>query len=99
MQTTTPLLPHQQTAVAKMLPTRAGALFMDIGTGKSRTTIELAKVRQEKYDLLFWFCPVSLKETIRQEWRKHSDLSDEEVKVWDEKVSCDQLPTCPYCWY
>lgn len=93
MQTTTPLLPHQHPAVAKMLPSRVGALFMDIGTGKSRTTIEIAKIRQEKYDRLFWFCPVSLKETIRQEWRKHTDLSDEEVKVWDEKVATDHLPT------
>jgi SNF2 family DNA or RNA helicase len=92
MQTITPLLPHQHLAVAKMLPSRVGALFMDIGTGKSRTTIEIAKIRQAKYDRLFWFCPVSLKETIRQEWRKHTDLADEEVKVWDDKVVTDHLP-------
>lgn len=93
MQTTTPLLPHQEIAVAKMLPTRAGALFMDIGVGKTRTTIELAKIRQEKYDRLFWFCPVSLKETVAQEWRKHTDLPEESIKVWDEKVASDHLPT------
>lgn len=93
MQTITPLLPHQHTAVAKMLPSRVGALFMDLGTGKTRTTIEIAKIRQEKYDRLFWFCPVSLKETIRQEWRKHTDLSDEMIKVWDDKVASDHLPT------
>lgn len=93
MQTTTPLLPHQQTAVAKMLPTRVGALFMAIGTGKSRTTIEIAKIRQEKYGRLFWFCPVSLKETIYQEWRKHTDVPACLIKVWDEQVSSDRLPT------
>jgi SNF2 family DNA or RNA helicase len=93
MQTTTPLMPHQHPAVAKMLPTRVGALFMAIGTGKSRTTIEIAKIRQEKYDRLFWFCPVSLKETIYQEWRKHTDVSDEMIKVWDDKVASDNLPT------
>lgn len=66
---------------------------MDIGTGKTRTTIEIAKIRQEKYDRLFWFCPVSLKETIYQEWRKHTDVSEEAIKVWDEKVASDHLPT------
>ncbi len=93
MQTITPLMPHQQTAVAKMLPTRVGALFMQIGTGKTRTTIEIAKIREKKYDRLFWFCPVSLKETITQEWRKHTDVSEGMVKVWDDKVSTTHLPT------
>lgn len=93
MLTTTDLLPHQADAVAKMLPTRVGALFMDIGTGKTRTTIEIAKIRQGKYDCLFWFCPVSLKETIYQEWRKHTDITDEMITVWNEKVAIDHLPT------
>jgi SNF2 family DNA or RNA helicase len=93
MQTTTPLMPHQHPAVAKMLPSRVGALFMAIGTGKSRTTIEIARIRQDKYDLLFWFCPVSLKETIRQEWRKHTDLTEDAIKVWDDKVATNNLPT------
>lgn len=92
MQTITALMPHQQVAVAKMIPTRVGALFMEIGTGKSRTTIEIAKIRQEKYDYLFWFCPVSLKETICQEWRKHTDVSEDQIKIWDEKVAKDHLP-------
>lgn len=92
MQTTTPLMPHQQIAVAKMLPTRVGALFMDMGIGKTRTTIEIAKIRQEKYDRLFWFCPVSLKETICQEWKKHTDLPACLIKVWDEQVSTECLP-------
>jgi SNF2 family DNA or RNA helicase len=92
MQTTTSLMPHQIPAIAKMLPSKVGALFMDIGTGKGRTTIEIAKIRQDKYDRLFWFCPVSLKETIYQEWRKHTDLPDSLMKVWDDKVASDNLP-------
>jgi SNF2 family DNA or RNA helicase len=93
MQTTTSLLPHQRPAVAKMLPSRVGALFLPIGTGKTRTTIEIAKIRQEKYDRLFWFCPVSLKETIYQEWRLHTDIADNFIKIWDDKVADDHLPT------
>jgi len=34
-QTTTSLMPHQVPAVDKMLPTRVGGLFMDMGTGKA----------------------------------------------------------------
>lgn len=92
IRTMTPLMPHQYPVIAKMLPTRVGALFMAIGTGKSRTTIEIAKIRQEKYDRLFWFCPVSLKETIYQEWRKHTDVDDGLIKIWDDKVASDNLP-------
>ncbi len=91
-QPITSLLPHQVTAVAKMLPTRVGALFMEMGTGKTRTVIELARLRQGKYDRVFWFCPVSLKETIAQEWRKHTDLPPDLLKVWDERVADDRLP-------
>jgi hypothetical protein len=38
---------QQRAAVAKMLPTRIGALFMEMGTGKSLTAIQLAVIRQE----------------------------------------------------
>ena len=85
--TTTELMPHQEPAVAKLLPSRVGAMFMDMGTGKSRTLIELARIRQEKWDRLFWFCPVSLKETVRHELLKHTNLTDDAIHVWDDKTS------------
>jgi len=42
---------------------------MDMGTGKSRTAIELA----DRWHVgnVVWFCPVSLKETVRREIKKH----------------------------
>lgn len=46
--TTTDLLPHQIDAVAKLLPTRVGGLFAEMGTGKSRILIEIAKLRAAK---------------------------------------------------
>ena len=88
--TTTELLPHQIAAVEKMLPTRVGALFMEMGTGKSRTAIELAKIRARKIDKVVWFCPVSLKETVRQEILKHTDCQD--ICVFDDKTSEDNIP-------
>lgn len=92
MQTTTDLMPHQVAAVAKMLPSRIGALFLDMGLGKSRVTVELAKIRQQKWDRLFWFVPCSLKETISHEIRKHTDLSDADIAVWGEQVTDARLP-------
>jgi SNF2 family DNA or RNA helicase len=93
IKTITQLMPHQQAAIAKLLPSKVGALFADLGTGKSLMAIKLAEIRQQKYDRVFWFCPVSLKETIRQEWRKHTDVQEDDIKVWDDKVADDNLPT------
>lgn len=90
--TRTELMPHQQPAVAKLLPARVGGLFMDMGTGKSRTLLELAKLRQEKFDHLFWFAPVSLKETVRQEVIKHTTLTDTGIYVFDERTNARNVP-------
>jgi SNF2 family DNA or RNA helicase len=92
MKTTTELLPHQAAAVAKLLPTRVGALFMEMGTGKSRTALELACLRQKKWDRLFWFVPCSLKETLYREILKHTDLSEADIALWGEQVADDRLP-------
>jgi len=65
----TPLYAHQEAAARKLAPLPYGALFMDMGTGKSRTAIELAHRWRARN--VVWFAPVSLKETVRQEIRKH----------------------------
>jgi len=85
--TKTELLAHQREAVAKLLPTRVGALFMDMGTGKTRAAIELARIRAEKIDRVLWFCPVSLKETIRQQIILHTDCTDAQINVFNDKTS------------
>lgn len=85
--TKTALLPHQREAIAKLLPTRVGALFMDMGTGKSRTAIELARLRAGKIDRVLWFCPVSLKETIRRQITTHTDCSAGDVYVFSDKTN------------
>ena len=65
----TPLYAHQEAAVRKLAPLPYGALFMEMGTGKSRTAIELA--HRWGVGNVVWFTPVSLKETVRREIRKH----------------------------
>lgn len=93
----TPLLNHQQEAIAKLLPARVGALFMEMGTGKSRTAIELARLRQHKISQIVWFCPVALKQTVRYEILKHTDDTDADICVFNDKTNSRNLPACR--WY
>lgn len=90
--TITETLPHQTDAVAKLLPSRVNALFAEMGTGKSRIAIELARLRQAKISRVVWFCPVSLRETIRHEILKHTDCTDEDLFVFDDRVDDRTVP-------
>ena len=93
--TKTNLMAHQQEAVDKVLPSRVGALFMDMGTGKGRTTIELTNIRASKLDKVVWFTPVSLKLSVKQEIIKHTDCDD--IYVFDNKTNQRNLPKVR--WY
>lgn len=73
MRLKTELMPHQRDAFAKVSRHRVGALFMDMGTGKSRTAIELIHLyRQRTKRRCVWICPVNAKPTIAAEIAKHS---------------------------
>jgi len=87
LQTKTTLFTHQQKAVAKVLPSKYNALFMDMGTGKTRTTIELLKIREGKYDKVFWITPVTLKYNVYLEFLKHTNLSKDDIYVFDDKTT------------
>ena len=56
--TTTELMFHQVPAVEKMMHTRVGALFMEMGTGKTRCAIEMVARRQQRIRKVIIFCPV-----------------------------------------
>jgi SNF2 family DNA or RNA helicase len=87
MNLRTSLFEWQQPAVAKLLPTRVGGLFMDMGTGKTRCAIELIARRRSRIDRVVWFCPVTLKETIYGELLKHTDLLESAICVFDEHTT------------
>ena len=97
MNTTTALLDHQHAPVRKLLPLRVGALFMEMGTGKTRVVIELTAQRQARISNVVYFCPVSLKETVRQELMRHTDLTDADIFVFDDRTSARRLPAA--FWY
>lgn len=88
INTVTDLMHHQEEAAIKLLPIKVGALFMDMGTGKSRTVIELAKARfnRGKINKIIWLSPVSLKQTVRQEIEKHTG-TDAHTYVFDSKTN------------
>ncbi len=65
---------------------------MDMGTGKTRTAIELVSRRAHRVWNVVWFCPVSLKETIAAEIRKHTDSIPDDICVWDDKITAETVP-------
>ncbi len=94
---TTELLNHQRIGSEKLSPIRVGALFADMGTGKSRLAIELAARRMQKIDRVVWFTLVSLKETVRTEILKHTNSQPGDICVFDGKITDGNIPECS--WY
>lgn len=97
IELTTPLMSHQVDAVNKMLPSRVGGLFMEMGTGKSRVAIELIAKRQHKIDKVVYFCPVSLKETVVQEIIKHTNCKQSDICVFNSRSNAQNI--AGYFWY
>ncbi len=89
-ETTTELMPWQEAAVNKLKPTRVGGLFMEQGTGKTRTIFEIVNRRAHKIDRVVYFCPVSLKSTVYLEILKHTDSKD--IYIFDEKTTSENIP-------
>lgn len=64
---------HQRAAVEKLSKLRAGALFMKMGTGKTKVALDLIKAQQAKFDIVIWIAPAAL---IREKSYK------DEIKKW-----------------
>lgn len=79
--TTTSLLPHQEAAVGKLRASRVGALFMEMGTGKTRTAFELVHLRRGRISRVVYFCPVSLRHAVLGELVRHTDVAPEDVCI------------------
>jgi len=76
------VLQFQQTkAVAKLKKVKVGALYMEQGTGKTRTMLELIDMRLQKGKInhVIWLCPCSAKENLRKEFIKHTGSEQNEL--------------------
>ena len=73
MNTITNLYKHQELAFEKLHKLKVGALYMEQGTGKTRTALELIKHRINlgKIEKVIWLCPCSVKEDLRRDIIKH----------------------------
>ncbi len=81
---------EQEEAFAKMSKLKAGALFMDMGTGKTKVALDLAISRQNYYDLIIWIAPASLikNSSYKEEILKWSSLLKKKIKYFSiESVS------------
>lgn len=80
MQFLTGLMEHQKKAINKLQKIKVNALFMEQGTGKTRTALELINIRlnKERINHVVWLCPCSVKENLRRDIIKHtgSEQSD-----------------------
>lgn len=78
-----PLLPRQEEAVEKLRHIKIGALYMEMGTGKTITALSLIARRMNagKVDRVLWLCPCSIKGDIAASIAKHSDLAVPQLTI------------------
>lgn len=84
MNLITKLMPHQVDAVKKLKRLKVGALYMEQGTGKTRTALELLKIKfdSKKINKAIWLCPCSVKENLRRDIIKHTgNFPDEIIEI------------------
>lgn len=70
----TELMDHQIDAVNKLRKLKVGALYMEMGTGKTRTALELLNIRlsRGRVKKCLWFCPCSVKRNLEIDIMKHA---------------------------
>ena len=84
MKTKTALYPWQQAAVDKLLGIRVGALYMEMGTGKTRTALEMIRRRLDagRLDHVLWLCPCSVRQSLREDIAKHADGALSRIAIY-----------------
>ena len=60
----------QERAFKKLSRLKCGALFMEMGTGKTKVALDLIASKAKKIDYILWICPYSLKSEIESELLK-----------------------------
>ena len=67
---------NQELAFEKLSRLKVGALFMEMGTGKTKVALDLIASKRHKVDYVLWICPCSLKSEIEAERTKwHPELT------------------------
>lgn len=67
---------NQKLAFEKLSRLKVGALFMEMGTGKTKVALDLIASKAHKVDYILWICPFSIKGEIEAERLKwHEELT------------------------
>ena len=84
MQLKTDLYPWQANAVEKLIGIRVGALYMEMGTGKTRTALEMIQRRLDagKLDHVLWLCPCSVRQNLKEDINKHADNAFSRIAIY-----------------
>lgn len=78
---------NQKEAIDKLSKLKVGALFMEMGTGKTKVALELLASKKSKVQYLLWISPFSLKNEVVAEIKKwHPELLNE-----IEVVGCETI--------
>jgi len=72
-------LNSQSKAIDKLKSVKCGALFMDAGTGKTLSSLEL--IKNTETDLIIWFTPFQTKENLLKELNKWGGLDCEIIGI------------------
>ena len=95
MRLLTDLLDYQQDAVDKLSKIKVGALYMEQGTGKTRTTLSLIEPRLNagKVEAVLWLCPCSVKRNLREDIIYHCGEFPREILIFgiESLSSSDRL--------
>ena len=93
----TRLYEYQCKAVDKLSKLKVGALYMEQGTGKTRTALEIIKNKmiKGKVEVVLWLCPCSVKNNLKEDIIKHTGQKPSEnniiIKGIESLSSSDRL--------
>lgn len=83
MRLITQLFDYQAAAVDKLLNVKVGALYMEMGTGKTRTALELVKRRLDagKVSQVLWLCPYSVQRDLPELLSEHAEDFAGQIRI------------------
>lgn len=81
----------QQEAIEKLSKLKVGALFMEMGTGKTKVALDLIDSKKHKVDYVLWICPFSLKSEIEAEKEKWHPKLDIDIVGCESIGSSDRI--------
>lgn len=81
------LTPYQKEAIRRFSNQRVAALFMEMGTGKTRAVVELANLHADRYDVVLWLAPVSTLDNAKEEVPRWGGFRREEYFIGYESIA------------